>query len=272
MKVLLRNWEGKSYVWKNAKWEGDHYYLIDADEWFGDVQIDQICILAVSEDNRANYVRCANCGALIENTPESIEQHFAEKEAEKDCFKCNRLRTYGNKMNASITYAPNADGTYSVSETYVSKLGCTVNYYTEDINSASAKKNCIYSRCRRAGVKPINDVFVQYPNPFNKQLTIDFLDKKKFTCDGYKNGYYEYDLKLRNTLKACVNDNGIIDHFRINMRGWNYNIYYSDTHNKLFYACYGRYDDKCSDIMSDAKVDQILAKLSKLYEEAEVDE
>lgn len=272
MKILLRKFDEQYYVWKPAKWEDGQYYILNADEWFGDMQIDAIHILAVSEDDRANYVRCANCGALIENTPESIERHFAEKEAEKDCFKCNRLRTYGQKFHARTTYEPNADGTYSVSETYVSKLGCNVSYYTEDINSSTAKRNCIYSKCRRAGVKPIDDIFVKYPNPFNKQLTIDFLDKKKFACDGYKNGYYEYDLKLRNTLKACVNDQGVVDHFRVILRGWNWHLYYSDTHNKIFYANYGNYNENCCDIMSEEKANQILAKLSKIYEEAEVDE
>lgn len=272
MKILLRKFDDEYYVWKPAKWEDDHYYIINADEWFGDMQIDMVHILAVSEDDRANYVRCKHCGALIENTPEAIERHFAAKEAEKDCLKCNHLRPYGNKKNSNTTYVLNADGTYSISEAYVSKLGCNISYYTEDINSAAAQRNCIYSRCRRSGVKPIDDVFVKYPNPFNKQLTIDFLDKKKFVCEGHRNGYYEYDLKLRDTLKACVNEQGVVDHFRVSIRGWSWHLYYSDTHNKIFYSNYGTYNDNCCEIMSEAKVNQIIAKLSKIYEEAEVDE
>ena len=265
MNILIKRYKGKYYVWKPATWRNG-VYLVNGE------QIDIFNILAVTEDDRGNYVRCTHCDTLIENTPEAIEAHFAEKEAQRNCLKCGNLRPIGTKVNQRITYTKNADGTYALNDTYTTRLGCTVGYPTRDIESRDAINNCIFSRCRRAGVAPINDVFIKYPNTFNKMITVDMLEEKKFAKDGRNGNYIEYDLKMRGTLKACVNDFGIVEKFKISIRGWTHNIYYSDTHNKLFYEDWGNYNDCMTDIMTAAKEEQILKKLASLYEEAQVDE
>lgn len=268
MKILLRHYQGNYYVWKDAKWEGVFYKLLDNDEaCFYETEV-----LAVKDDNRIGYVQCNYCGELIENNPEAIEAHYAKSEAKKDCLKCEYLAPYGRKQDVTKTYVDNGDGTYSIKEEYKTPLACTLGYYTEDINSENAKKNCQYTRCRRKGVKPIKDTFIKYPGLFNKQITADTLKAKKYEFERYSNGMYEYDLKMRGTVKACVNEMGIVDHFMLYIRGWAYTFYYSDTYNKLFFYDYHKYNDDTSDYLTSAKEAKILEKITQLYEEVNENE
>lgn len=266
MKILLRLYGGKYYVWKNAKWEGGYYKLLDNDD-----SISETSILAVTEDERIGYVQCAYCGELVENNPEAIEAHYAKLEAQKNCMKCDKLVQFGDKMNAKKTFKANEDGTYTVEEAYDTKLGCRMSYYTENIHSERAKINCKFALCRRKGVRTINDTFVKYPGLFEKQITVDTLTAKKYVFDRYSNGFYEYDLKMRGTLKACVNENGIVDHFILYVRGWAYTIYYSDKYKKLFYHDWSKYGENL-DFLNDTKMQKIIEKISQLYEEAKVNE
>ena len=98
------------------------------------------------------------------------------------------------------------------------------------------------------------------------------LTSKKFEYEVYSNGYQIYDLKMRNTLKAMVNELGIVEHFVVYVRGWSYNLYYSDKYKKLFFYKYGKYDENTYDYITDSKSTRIIEKISKLYEEADVDE
>lgn len=270
MKVLIRNYQGNGYVWKDATWREFTYYVDD--EVFGETALNSVEILAVKDDNRNGYVVCRHCNTLVRNDPAEIEKHYAEMEAKKDCTKCKYMRIWGDRRDQTIKYAPNEDGTYTCTDVSNVRLGCTIGWLTVEVNKAEAKRNCHYAQCRRQGVATINDAFVQYPGLFNKSLTIDTLEENKYVNEGYKNGFFEYDMRLRGSLKACVNTNGIVDHFRFISRGWSTNIYYSDTYNKLFYADWDKYNDKIGDVMNDAKEQQILAKISKLYKEAETDE
>ncbi len=265
MEILLRNYNNEKYVWMEADWRDGKYLVSDA--VFGETEIDTLSVMAVRNDNRNNKVQCAYCGAIIENTPEAIERHYVEEEAKKDCTKCRYMRIYGDKMNKQITYEENPDGTYKCSETCEVRLGCTTSYWTKEIHTAEASRNCIYSQCRKKGVTVINDVFVKYPGLFNKQITVDALEAKKYAREEYKNGYFRYDMKLRGALKACVNDIGIVDHFLLIKNGYTTKLYYSGAYNKLFYADWGNYQENVSDIMSESRKSQILDKLSKLYEE-----
>lgn len=270
MKILIRNYREKGYVWKDATWRDFTYYVDDED--YGETGFSTTEILAVKDDNRNGYVVCRHCNTLVRNDPAEIEKHYAEMEAKKDCAKCKYMRHYSDRTNVTVEYVRNEDGTYQRNETSTVKLGCTAGWLTQEVNTAAAKKGCAYVQCRRQGVVEIRDTFVKYPGLFNKSITVDLLEANKCVNEGYKNGHFEYDMKLRGTLKACVNTAGVVDHFRFVKRGASYNIYYSDTYNKLFYADWGRYEENMSDIMTEEKVQQILTKISKLYKEAETDE
>lgn len=265
MKVLLRYCNNAQYQWINAEWENGKYYELH--ERGRGYQFNQSNIMAVTEDDRTNYVRCAHCGKLIQNTPEAIEEHFAKQEADKNCINCKYLRIYGNKRNVVTKYDENEDGTYTVTETCNATLGCGKCYWTSPVDSDEAKNRCIYNQCRKIGVKPIEDVFVKYPNLFSRQITVDALNANKYAYEEYRDGYFIYDMKCRGCLKACVNSSGIVDKFLVIIRGWETDAYYSATHNMLLFINGGKYDENWRDYISETRHNDILKKLSKLYEE-----
>lgn len=261
MKILLRKWDDKSYVWKDATYKNGKFIC-------DELGVYEINILAVKDDNRKDYVTCNFCGELIKNDPESIEAHFKEKEAKRDCFKCQYLRASKHRI-IKADYAQNNDGTYNATETFVATLKCGNIYWNQPtIDSNDAKKICQFYKCRNHGVARIEDIFTQYPDPFGKQIAFDVLLEKKFEYDGFINGFFEYDLKSRNTVKACVNDLGIVDHFIVSHRGYKYKAYYSAKYDKLFFSNDGRnYSLETPIAISENKYRQAKAKISALYKE-----
>lgn len=260
MKVLLRRYGEKYYVWKDAVWK-DGWYYVDRES------INQSDIISIKEDDREKFVRCLNCGAFIKDDPESIEKHFADEEAKKDCFNCGCLRV-NNTNNVDVVYKKNEDGTYHQTRNADVFLLCSQFWPHKNIDSQDIHKGCIYHRCRHAGVQKISDVFVEHPGLFDKQITVDVLKAKGFEYEGYRNGYFEYDLKLRGSLKACVNELGIVDHFLVKYRYYSANAYYSEKYDKLIYAYRGEYCDHNRVNVSESKHNSAKAKISALYKEA----
>lgn len=268
MNILLRKYDGKYYVKKEAVLNSDGRYLLTETG----ADINQTNILAVYDDARIGYVRCSYCGELVRNDPESIETHYNTREASRNCLECDKLAIYGDVTNHVKNYVHNGDGTYNATETYVTRLGCRMTYYKEDIHSKNVVNNCKYFRCRKSGMQPIDDIFVQYPNPFVKQITTDVLVSKNYELEGYHNGFYVYDMKLRGALKACVNECGIVDHYIVSFRSDEYEVYYSDTYNRLFVGYYRRYKDNLNDFFSEHRQAQALNKIAQLYEEVNKNE
>ena len=266
MQVLLRKCDNKYYVWKNAVYEDDTYYIVDSS---GDkYEVKQRDIVATKDDPRVGYVVCQHCGELIKNDPESIEAHYAAKEAEKNCIKCIYLHASKDRQVLDATSKKNDDGTYTVTQTFVAGLYCKVGYWQKPIESQEADKDCVYYKCRRSGVGIIDDTFVKYPGVFEKFITSDVLLNKKFEYVQYKNGYFEYDCKCRGTLRACVNEMGVVDHFRLYYRYNEYDLYYSEKYDRLFVVIYGRYREIIPSGIPDKKMEQIKEKIAALYKEA----
>lgn len=265
MKILLRKFENKYYVWKDAVYKDGHFHVDDINFYNTD-------ILAVKDDNRKDYVRCVNCGELVKNDPESIEAHFAAQEAQRDCFKCRSLRKYSyNNITADVV--ENKNGTLVIHETYEATLKCGQAWYNlPSITSDDAKKICIHYRCRNMGVAPINDIFMQYPDMFDKYITVDVLNANKFDYSEYRFGYFEYDLKCRNSVKAYVNELGIVDHFVIKYRNYRYVAYYSAKYDMLFFYENGNYSTRMPNYISETKYNQAKAKISALYKEEKTNE
>lgn len=266
MKILVRQLRGTNYVWQDATYVDGEFRIGSKDD---SMTISETNILAIKDDNRKGYVVCAHCGEVIKGTPEDIEAHFKAQEDKRNCFECTSLRKYVDK-SISAEFTANEDGTYNVKENYIAKLKCGNAYWNSpDINSPQIKEICNFYRCRRYGTHPIKDIFTEYPEPFDKQLTVDVI-AKKFEYNGFINGYFEYDLKCRNTVKACVNELGIVDHFIVKHRNHRWIAYYSDTHDILFFTYNGR--DYCLERPSDisqAKYEQAKAKIAALYKEEE---
>lgn len=265
MKVLLRRSGDKYYVWEDAVYKNSEFYVDGCLVYLAN-------ILAVKDDNRKDSVVCAYCGEVIKNTPEEIEKHFAAQEAKRDCFKCQHLRKY-NSESKDATYTKDEHGRFIVTETYHANLKCTIGWYDyPDIDAAKAKRDCIFHRCRNAGVAQIKDVFTEYDNPFDTSITVDLLLEKKFEPEGYNRGYFEYDLKSRNTVKACVNEVGVVDHFVIKHRNSRYAVYYSAKYDKLFFTNGRDYDERIPSAISQTKYEQAKAKIAALYKEVKTDE
>jgi hypothetical protein len=264
MEILLRSNCDRNYTWRNATWRAGRYYIVD--EFGIESNVRETDILAVRNDERIGKVMCAHCKELIDNNTESVERHFAEKEANRNCLKCEYLEI-GRKKGVERTYTEAEDGKYAVTETYVTNLACGYSYSSYDINDSRVERNCMHTQCRRYGVMQINDIFIQYPEPFVRQITVDVLNAKKYQCEGWQGGFFVYDMKSRGTLKACVNELGIVDHFIVGYRGWNYHMYYSDKYNKLFIQDSGRYKDDAIYCTSEAKIKTVLNKIAELFKE-----
>lgn len=267
MKVLLRSYNGKYYVWKDATYKNDHFIVNYPG--YGDLGVNETDIIAVKDDNRSGSVSCSHCGTVIKNDPVAIEAHFAEQEAKKDCFQCPSLRR-DRVRTTNVKLARNDyDDNFEVVETYTADLRCAQTYWKRpQIDTDEAKKICVHYRCRNSGVREIKDTFTKYPGLFDKHVTVDVLNAKKCAFDGCIDGFFEYDLKCRNTVKACVNKIGIVDHFIIKARNHRYIAYYSAKYDKLFFHD-GIYNEDMPYDVTETKYKQAKDKIAALYKEEE---
>ena len=263
MKILLRNWEDSHYVWKDVVWNRGRFYI-------DDIEIYHTNVLAVKDEEgiAENYVMCAHCGVMVKNDPESIEAHYVETEAKRDCFKCDHLRERVQTQEI-LSFNRKDDGTYDLTKNVNAYLVCKQDYYNSpEINSDRAKQICKYYQCRRRGMQKINDIFFTHPGVFDKNITVDKLIECKYAFSKYADGYFEYDLKCRNTVKACVNEAGIVDHFIIKSQGYTYHAYYSAKYNKLFWNNDGvSYSESMPYRMTETKVDMAMKRIETLYKE-----
>lgn len=262
MQILLRQHEGNFYVWKAARLTKNGF-AVDG------IEVSYTDILDANTENVENYVVCDYCGALIKNDPASIEAHYAEQEKQRDCLSC-RNKYENNVKNTEVKYTKNDDNTYNAVKTYKAQLSCRNGYF----NIASASQQvirdcCNYYRCRKYGTRELDNLFVNHPHPFETQITVDTLLAKKYNYISHDWGYFKYDLKLRGTLQACVNEMGIIDHFTLSYRNYTYNLYYSSKYDKLYYAYSGCYMERLPHGITTAKWDQVKEKIASLYKEAE---
>ena len=263
MEVLLRKFGEDYYVWKEANYSKGEFVFAD-----GDSKINQTSIIAIRNDSRKDFVECAHCGEIIHNDPESIEAHFAAQEAKRDCFHCSEL-SYSNIGNIDAQYVKNDDETYTRAATDKVKLYCgKYSWSRSPIDSPVADTTCKYRQCRRKGVREISDVFVKYPDLFDKQATADTLNEKNSSYKGYGCGFFVYDLNCHNAVKAYVNPLGIIDHFTISFRTNTMTAFYSAKYDKIFFENWKEYSEDAPYNISDTRYNQAKAKISALYKEA----
>ena len=263
MEVLLRKYGDEYYVWKEANYSKGNFVFAD-----GDSKINQTSIIAIKNDNRKDFVECAHCGEVIHNDPESIEAHFAAQEAKRDCLHCSEL-SYSNINNIGIQYVKNDDGTYTRTATDKVNLYCgRYSWDRSPIDSPAADKKCKYTQCRRQGAREISDVFIKYPDLFDKQATVDTLNESNSVYEEYRNGFFIYDLKCHNAVKAYVNPLGIISHFTISFRTNTMKAFYSAKYDKLFFDTWSDYSEDAPCDISDNRYNQAKAKISALYKEA----
>ena len=267
MQVLLRNYDNKAYVWKNATYKNGHYYIMDNGL---EIQIYEPHIVSVKGMPK-NKVMCNHCKELIDDTPEAIEAHFKKSEEKRDCLNCRYIKfdKIGGVANRSI----NKDecGTYVIKEEYCAKLICRQSTWTYGPidDERYVHRNCYHFACRRYGVNKEYDFFKKYPGAFDTAITVDHLIAKKLSSDGYSSGYFLYDMKSRGTIKACVNDSGIVECFMLEMSdcGRHYFVY-SEKYDKLFYRGGDAYKEDAPYWIKARKIEEMKTKIKKLYEGA----
>ena len=262
MRVLLREYGNKFYVWEdNVKFENEKYVMPNGGT------MHKTSILAIDTKENLDYVICQNCGKSIPNNQTAIEAHFAEMEMQKNCLKCNSLREY-SPTNKQTEYTKDEHGLYKANAQYNVRLRCMNSYLDiDEMGDAMVHNACKYYKCRVRGVRKINDIFVNFPGVFETQITVDTLVNQKYQFDRFDFGYFRYDLKCRNTLKACVNKLGIVDHFELKYRYQIYHLYYSKKYNKLFFGNNGNYNSGIPYGVSESKWEQVTERIASLYKE-----
>lgn len=257
MQILLRKYQGKSYVWKEAKFDRDEY-TIDG------FHVSQTNIIAVKGGEGKKIVRCRFCGEKMENNPEVIEKHFADQEAKRDCLQCMQRQFY-NKGSVNRVVTKGENGGYNIQESYTAKLRCC--YSWNDVETEAAVTACQFNQHRKQGVEPVGGWLLDYPDLFEKQITVEALKAKGYEYCRRYDGFFEYDMKMRGTMHAYVNEYGIVDHFVASYRGYNNTFYYSATQDKLFYYSNGEYNDKMPWNWGETKYNTVRKKITDLYKE-----
>lgn len=257
MQVLFRQYDGKYYVWKEAKHNGKRF-VVDERSY------NETDIIAAKSDDGGKFVVCKYCGEQINNTPEAIEKHFVEQEAKRDCLACRRMSIASRSDNKRVI-TKNAEGKYDVTETYTAHLQCNESW--SDPDSETGKRFCMYNRHRIMGVEAVGGVLMQYPDLFEKQMTVETLKAKGCTFMRRYHNHFMYDMFLRNTLFAHVNECGIVDYFEASYRYDTHYFYYSATQKKLFYANNGCYTEGKPDGWSDNKYNMVRRKIEAFYKE-----
>lgn len=266
MKAFLRYWEDKQYIWKDVDYNNGSFTLANTGEFIGKTQI-----ISIKDDNRNKFIRCSVCGKEFLKDSEEWLQHITKVNDTSKCFDCRYLREKNTGV-ARATYTLNNEGRYEATKTYSTSLVCGNNYNSIDIGSQSARDHCCYNRCVGAEPSTVIDVFTEYPGLFDDMATIKAVLKCGYKEISTVQGDTAFRLKGKNNIFAVMNDQQIVDHFRVTFRSNFWDVYYSSRYHKYFttkYAGNGNYDyiewPKPYQL-SDETFEYIRAKIASLYE------
>ena len=261
MKVLVRKYGNEQFVYANLTYENGNFKTEDGHT------VEECNIVHIAKDTRKNKVRCNSCGLLIENSPEAIEAHFKAMENEKNCLTCSSVVESYRKKTVGKKYKPNPDepGKYIFAYTFSGDLFCGCNR-SATINTPEADEVCKYLRCRHSGVSEFSDFFTTYPAAFTDFPTVDKLLEKKWVFERFNYGNAIYHHNRLTTLKAVVNNKGIINNFRAYYKRNDWvDMVYSDKYDKVFYIRNSRYSERSPSDMIDSKVASYTARIKELY-------
>lgn len=263
MKALLRKFDNDCFVYTDVVYECGSFKTPD-----GRI-VNENGIIHIVKDNRKNKVRCKGCGDLIKNTPEDIEAHFKEREDKKNCLTCSHVKESYRKASIGRKYKPHPteEGQYICEHQYKTDLYCSHGGGTRLINTTESDEKCKYLMCRKMGVTEVtNDFFLDYPGAFTTFPTVDKLIEKNWIFESMNSNFIVYHHKRMTTLKAIVNNKGIINNFRACYKHSDaVDIVYSDKYEKAFYLVGGKYSTgHCSDL-TQAKAESYIAKIKELY-------
>lgn len=261
MKVLMRSFENKPYVWKEATRSEDGAYIVNGK------RVEETSIVSVADMEKTKYVKCSNCGGIIPNRKRAIEAHKNISCSWKSCLSCRNLAEK-NIKSKNNSYKLNDDGTFSRTDKANVTLCCNCSYYHRyDIMSDEARKSCRYAGCKNATFVPVNGFFDKHPDAFDDMITVDKIIDAGFTTKySLRDGSVNYQLKAKNTIVAKVNAMNIVECFGISYRNDNCTVVYSKALNKLFTFSNVTYQEFTGLWhMPASTVENIKKKISSLY-------
>ena len=259
MKILLRRHDDEQYVWKTAKYDGEHFRV-------NDETIMETNIVSIVNDNRKNYVLCSSCGKMFPKNGIKFKKHQNESATLNPCLNCNRLHVKCVSPDKR-RFVFKEDGTCVEKIDRNVDLVCSYGlWHSFYIDSQEALDTCKFRQCASAHPMEINDIFTEYPGVFDDIITIDtILD------NGYETILYSdrretsYFITLNNQFIAYVNSLGIVDRFSVEVEYCFYTLWYSKRYSKVF-TCDddGHYQEWRPNI-SEEKIAEVTNCITELY-------
>ena len=261
MKILLRNYCNKRYVWKTAKYN-EHKFYVEGDS------VNETNVVSIINDNRKNYIECSCCGQVFRRGDRRFKTHKVNAIKPQTCFDCPHLCTE-NEMVTKTSFSIGPDGCFVRKVEEEVDLTCSQSGYggSKSIISNNAINKCKRRQCADAEEVNIVDFFIMNPGVFDDIITIDSL---------LDNGY---DVKMNNsygvqtdiiweedyTIGVVINDFGIVDRFHVWFNCDKYVVYYSKRYDELFTERRGAYVVWSSIGLSEDIRNEIKANIAKLY-------
>lgn len=263
MKILLRNYNERPYVWVTAKYNRGSFYV------YGN-EILQSNIVSIMNDNRKKYFQCSCCGQVFRKGDRRFATHKENAIKPETCFDCSHI--YISDTNRSSTkYVMNKDGSFSLVETMNADLRCdnTTSWHYPRIDSDDAICKCKKRQCADATESEISDFFTQYPGAFDDVLTIDrLLDENYDVYLGHRNCSRNdiiFNDNNHYVISAYINSIGIVEHFGVRFCGFNWLVYYSKKYDELFTTFDHRYQKWYDSVIGDDLIREIKNQIAKFY-------
>lgn len=261
MKVLLKSYDGKCYVWKDATYSKSGFVVN------GDV-IRETDIISVMDDNRSKFVTCSECGEIFAKDSPEIEKHKMRYKDTNTCLTCAYLRPCESSA-PTTSYEHISGARYHVVNKYDARMTCCRSSWSRrcDIGTEEAMNACIHKKCSNATMIEVNDIFTKNPGIFDDIITIDRVVEVGYKSmrNEYNGIYTAYALNGRNQIEARVNSAGIVEDFIIRYGRNSYMVMYSKQLNKL-YKCNGSiYIEWNPSEIKDSVKAYITKKIAALY-------
>ena len=260
MKTLLRNYKSESYIWKDATYNANTFFVDD------DTTVQYNNIVSIIDDNRPKQVKCSVCGQIFKKGSKEWKEHIRPNSDNSKCWTCRyrkETRDYNKQLDKK--YIKMENGNYKVVTTGEYILECANTYPRTKLNEALS--TCYYNRCINAKADEYKDFFQTYPGAFDDIITVDKVLEFGYRDRYYNDKYTIYELKARNIIKVYVNQLGIVEYIIIYYNRQSKKVYYSKKYNKIFAEDFrGEYSEAnfIGWIPQDS-VNLILKKLAALY-------
>jgi hypothetical protein len=255
MQIFMRD----KGMWQRAKFDSKRGRILN----LFDREIYETDIIAIKNDERAQYVKCKACGAIIKNTPEDIAAHLAKK---LDCVNCTHVRC-DTIAEDGISFEALPDGTYIRNEKTKCKLFCGRNWNTTYVGDPKLEYICLYRNCSNESLKSLSGFFSEYPDAFDVIATVDALGDKWTHVGGSGNGQYYYEFGGKMRLTAYINTMCMITKFAYQYYDSCYEFTYSAKYNKIVWFDGREYSMKPSTHITTKNYTAIEKIMKEIYEE-----